>query len=136
MGTVPAVAEGVAVFALGGDLRAVDLATHLDRWTVTGGFSGSATVADGLVYAIRDGELARIDLADGFAYATFPGDGALAGKVVVTDDVVVVASDDATFVYRLWDGTELAVVDGGDLAAGDGVLLTVAGDTVTAWAWE
>jgi hypothetical protein len=137
MWTVPAVRDGDALVVLGGDLVAIDLVSHAERWRISDGFVGSPTVADGLVYAIRDGALIQVDQADGFLYRVFPGDGLLVGKPAVTDDVVVASSATATFVYQLWDGLELAELPtGGDLAVGEGYLVTVSGDTATTWAWQ
>ncbi|MEQ1571040.1 MAG: PQQ-binding-like beta-propeller repeat protein, partial [Myxococcota bacterium] len=98
MGTVPAVEGAFALVVAGDDLVGVDLAAGAVAWTVEGGFSGSPTVADGLGYAIRDGFVQQFDLADGYLVREFTGDGGATGKVIVTDDVVLVGSATAVHV--------------------------------------
>jgi hypothetical protein len=136
VGTVPAIEGDTALVIDGDDLVAIDLVAEATIWAVDDGFTGSASIADGLGYAIRYGEVVQVDLTDGYPVRTFPGDGALAGKIAVTDDVIVAGSPSATFVYSLSDGVELDVVGaGGEIAVGEGILVIADGDTLDAFTW-
>jgi outer membrane protein assembly factor BamB len=136
MGGVPAIADGVALLVAGDDLVAVDVPAGTIRWTVADGFSGSPTVAHGLGYAIRDGDVTQVDLADGYVFRDFVGDGALVGKPVLTDDVVIASSATNTFVWTLWDGVVVdSIASGGSLVVGDGTLALTSGSTVQTYTW-
>ena len=136
MNTVPALADDLAVLVAGDDLVGVDLIGRQLSWSIEGGFSGSPTLASGLVYAVRNGAVAQIDPADGYVVRTFAGDGDLAGKPIVTDDVLIATSSTETFVFRTWDGLVLDTLpQGGDASVGEGVVVLVDGDTVRAYDW-
>ncbi len=48
-----AVANGRAYF-IGSSLYCVNLATHTNAWSVSGGFGGTPAIANGIVYAISN----------------------------------------------------------------------------------
>jgi outer membrane protein assembly factor BamB len=118
----------------GDDLAAVDLATGETRWSYFQGFSDSASVANGMAYAVRNGAVVQIDLELGDIVRTFATGRSITSKPVVTDDVLVVASATRTYLYQLWDGAEVAQIpEGGELAVGDGLVVIVSGTRVAAY---
>jgi len=52
MNTVPAIDSGMAFIQQRPNLIAIDLTSHANVWTATGGVRGSPAVANGIVYAI------------------------------------------------------------------------------------
>ncbi|MEQ1505545.1 MAG: MopE-related protein, partial [Myxococcota bacterium] len=136
MYTVPAIADGVAVMIDFGDLVAVNVDTDEVSWSIDGGFSGSPTIANGAVYAVRDGDLLQIDLALGDQLRRFVGDGALAGKAAVTDDVAIATSADAVYLWPIGDPTAPLgpLPRGGEVVVGGGHLVVSDPTTITVFA--
>lgn len=81
-----------------GDLVAVDLATHTEKWRVPGAFAGTPAAADDQVFAL-DGTVLRVYDADtGDELWSYTADETLHGAPLVTAGNVYVASADHTWV--------------------------------------
>jgi PQQ-like domain/Putative metal-binding motif len=133
MSTVPAMEDDTALLIAGDDLVAVDLGSASISWTIANGFSGSPTLADGLGYVVHSGAVWQIDPSDSYVVREFVGDGLLAGKPLVTDDVLVVGSPSANWVFDLSTGAVLYVLEAGELAIAEDMAVITKGAEVTAF---
>ncbi len=104
------------------DLVAIDLDTHATLWSVNGQFTGTPSVAQGVVYAISGDTVQARSAATGRLLATYPaasGEG-LAGQPVITEDLVVVASAQRTYLFARHDRSIIQVLpDGGSVSVAD-----------------
>ena len=96
--------DAVTIPSGGKDLTAIDLATHAIVWTARSKFLGTPATAHQAVFAINAG--ASVDAYDsntGTYLGTYvaPGETALAGQPIVTNDTVIVASATKTYLFDL-----------------------------------
>jgi hypothetical protein len=101
-----AVADGRAYF-IGDSLYCVDLATQTNAWSVSGGFSGTPAIANGIVYAISNKVVCAFTTNGVFVrqYDANPGGYEnIFGPLIVTDDVLIATGEYGVYVFRLADG--------------------------------
>jgi len=101
-----AIADGRAYFTSKSKLMAVNLSTHLNLWEVSGNFSGTPAVANGIVYTISNSVVTAFTTNGVFVrnYDTAKSTEKLLGQLIVTDDVVIAAGSYGVYVFRLADG--------------------------------
>jgi outer membrane protein assembly factor BamB len=119
----------------GSRLLSFDLAQRTIGWQLSPGFHGQPAVSRGVIYALNGGALHARSEADGaLLWQWRPASGSLTGAVVVTANLVFVASSATTFAVDLQ--TRQAVwqhAKGGHLAlSNEGALLIVSNGSVTA----
>lgn len=92
-------------FGVAQELVCIDLDAREVRWRIQGDYAGTPAVADGMVYAIRDGRsVAAHRVADGSPRGVFPT-GATIGvpsvqpQPLVTNDQLIVAIGSGTYVF-------------------------------------
>jgi len=149
MGRTTAAADGRAYMVGNPDLFAVELETHQLVWKVEGRFFGTPAVANGIVYAISNNAVVAFAAHDGQYVGSYTASEGLGPPLIVTDDILLVASGNQTFVFdlgtfavrqtlpvggqfSLTDGA-LYIAEGGRLHAystGQDVTLVIAGDPV------
>ncbi len=121
-----AVANGFAFFTGVSALFGVDLSTRAVAWQVTNTFTGTPAVANGVVYAIAGSNVLACSQS-GQYLGSFAADSALAWQPIVTDDVLVVASDSKTYVFDLCTrNVRQTLPVGGFLSLANGVLYVAA----------
>lgn len=96
-----------AYFTTPSKLMAADLALRANLWEVSGPFSGTPAVANGMVYAISNSVVNAYTTNGVFvrAYNTGSSVETLTGQLIVTDDVLLVAGNYGVYIFRLNDGT-------------------------------
>jgi hypothetical protein len=106
MNRTVAIADGRAYFTSTTSLFCVDLAQHQNVWTNSGSFSGTPAVANGNVYAISNGVVCAYT-TNGAYVNTYRGTNgsAFSGQLIVTDDVLIVAGNYGTYIFKLSDAT-------------------------------
>jgi hypothetical protein len=102
-----AIAGGLAYFTSDSSLYAVNLALHTNAWSLSGPFTGTPSVANGLVYAVSNSVINAYTTNGVFvrSYAATGGGATLYGQLIVTDDVLIVGGSYGIYVFRLADGT-------------------------------
>jgi large repetitive protein len=121
------------------DLVGINLDTQATVWSVNGEFTGTPAVSSGAVFAISSNTVQARSAADGILVATYatPAGTYLSGQPIVTDDLVITASDSNTFIFGRYDRALLATLNrGGHPAVVDDALIisSPATGTITAWA--
>ncbi|MDB4877666.1 MAG: cell adhesion domain protein [Gemmatimonadetes bacterium] len=119
MNTAPVLGDANDVIdAQGGRLLSFDLAKRQIAWEVTGGFTGQPSVANGVVYVAKSGQVEAHREADGGLLWTWvPPQGAVTGPMIVTNNILLVATAAATYVIDLGThGTTWSYPAGGQLA--------------------
>jgi outer membrane protein assembly factor BamB len=110
MNTISAL-DGTRAYVIGHpNLYGIELATGATSWTVTGNFSGSPAVAGGTVYANSGTTVKAYDTATVAAGLTYTADQALVEQPIITDDALIVASNNKTYVFSRSSGTLLQTV--------------------------
>jgi PQQ-like domain/Bacterial Ig domain len=102
-----AVANGRAYF-IGDRLYCVNLATHTNGWSVSGGFNYTPAVANGIVYAISNKVVSAFTTNGVFVRQYDPNPGGyenISGPLIVTDDVLIATGAYGVYVFRLADGS-------------------------------
>ena len=101
-----AIADGRSYF-VGSSLYCVDLGTHTNAWAVSGGFSGTPAVANGIVYAISNHFVSAFTTNGVFVRQFDPNSyyENYYGPLIVTDDVLMAVGAYGVYIYRLADGT-------------------------------
>lgn len=126
--TAPAVIEGLVLVADERErLTALDAATGAVTWRREIGLVArlAADAAAGLAVAVLDsGEVIALELADGAQRSTWPYRG-IAQSVVITEGVVIVASDERTTAVDARSGEELWQVPGESALAGEGAAVAL-----------
>jgi len=114
-----AVADGRAYF-IGSSLYCVNLATHTNAWAVSGGFSGTPAVANGIVYAISNHFVSAFTTNGVFVRQFDPNSfyESYYGPLIVTDDVLIAAGAYGVYIYRLTDGTIQQLISSYDPSTG------------------
>lgn len=139
MDTAPVVTSDAAYTANSTGLFAVDLASHTLTWHAERPCSGVPTVANGRVYVYTtdDDAVSVYDAATGDPLATYAGDPGLIGQPIVTDDLVLFANDQTTWVYDLATGDLVSALSaGGWLTLANGRLYAAGADGyLTTWTW-
>jgi len=102
-----AIGNGRAYFTSTTKLMAADLALRTNLWEVSGRFSGTPAVANGIVYAISNTVVNAYTTNGVFvrAYNTGSSVETLTGQLIVTDDVLLVAGSYGVYIFRLADGS-------------------------------
>ncbi len=103
MNTVSAIDGGRAFVQQRPNLIAIDLTTHTNAWTVTGGVKGSPAVANGIVYAIIGDGVQAFSAQNGTSLGIYEAtnDTGVAWQPIVTDDALFISSPSATYVFNL-----------------------------------
>jgi len=130
MDTTPVIAGRLALVVSGEALMAVDLDSHVVKWSAPGNFIHTIpAVADDTIYALNAGAVDAYRLADGQLLWSYPADGALVNAPLVAGGYLYVASDAHTYVL---DRATHAVVweaeHGGWLTVADGYLYVAQAD--------
>ena len=102
-----AVADGHACF-IGDRLYCVNLATHTNAWSVSGSFSGTPAIANGIVYAISNKVVSAFTTNGIFVRQYDPNPGGyenISGPLIVTDDALIATGAYGVYVFRLADGS-------------------------------
>jgi hypothetical protein len=102
-----AIDNGRAYF-IGDSLYCVNLATQTNAWSVSGGFSGTPAIANGIVYAISNKVVSAFTTNGVFVrqYDANPGGYEnLFGPLIVTDDALIATGEFGIYVFRLADGS-------------------------------
>ena len=121
----------------GTTLVSFDLGARSVRWRSAGNYSGSLAVDRGVVFADAGIELALLNESTGEKLDSWfaPAGHALAGNLLVTDNLIFAQTDAATYaIDRDTLGTVWSTNTVGDLALGDGLLLISNSAAVTAFA--
>lgn len=96
-------ADADHLFAIGsGKLYGIPTNNPTNYWTVAGKFSGSPAVANGIVYAIDGSEVRAYSANDGKPIGVYTADPNLTEQPIITDDVLIVASAEKTYVFDLY----------------------------------
>jgi len=102
-----AIAGGRAYF-VGSSLYCVNLATHTNAWSVSGGFSGTPAIANGIVYAISNKVVSAFTTNGVIVRQYDPNPGGyenISGPLIVTDDALIASGAYGVYVFRLADGS-------------------------------
>lgn len=129
--STPAIATGRAYFIdktnQNTELVCVDLTSRQVSWkAAASGLKGSPAVANGIVYALRWGEVLAYDAITGALVRAYPTGTtfALNHQPIVTDDAVIAASDDRVWIWDLATGSVRQILTpGGLISMADGYLL-------------
>jgi|GEM_PF-366881 len=121
------------------DLTCINLDTHAVVWSVNGDFNGTPAVSSGTVFALSGNTVQGRTATDGSLIATYaaPAGTYLSRQPIVTDDLVIAASDSNTFIFGRYDNTLIGTLNrGGSPAVVDDALIisSPATGTVSAWA--
>ena len=121
------------------DLTCINLDTHAVVWSVNGDFNGTPAVSSGTVFALSGNTVQGRTATDGSLIATYaaPAGTYLSWQPIVTDDLVIAASNSNTFIFGRYDNTLIATLNrGGSPAVVDDALIisSPATGTVSAWA--
>ena len=129
-----AIAHGRAYFTSGANLYCVNLGTQTNAWAVSGGFSGTPAVANGIVYAISNKFLSAFTTNGVFVRQFDPGTyyENYSGQLIVTDDVLIATGSYGAYVYRLADGTIQQLISSYNPANGwyEGFTISLANNTL------
>lgn len=124
MNTAPVFGDTYGYVISPPNLFAIDPATMKQAWTVNGGYTRFASVANGVVYALTGGNLRALDATTGATRWTFAGDGGLAYPAVIANGHVYVSSGSNVYaVNAATHAQEWTAPVGGWLAIGEGILL-------------
>lgn len=133
-GRTVAVADGRAYFTSDANLYCVNLGTHTNAWAVSGGFSGTPAVANGVVYAISNHFVSAFTTNGAFVRQFDPNTyyENYSGPLIVTDDVLMAAGSYGLYVYRLADGTIQQLISSYNPANGyyEGFTISLANNTL------
>lgn len=123
MNRTVAAANGRA-FAVGNpNLHAIDLDGRKLAWEAAGNFIGTPAVANGVVYAISNQTICAFTAHEGQFVGQYAASESLRTQPIVTDDVLIAASDSTTFVFDLATfELRQTLAEGGELSLADGVL--------------
>ncbi len=130
-----AIADGRAYF-IGSSLYCVNLATHTNAWSVSGGFNGTPAVANGIVYAISNKVVSAFTTNGTFVRQFDPNPGGyenMSGPLIVTDDVLLATGAYGVYIFRLADGSiqqQISSYSGPPYYLYYGDTLSLANDTV------
>jgi hypothetical protein len=130
-----AIANGRAYF-IGSSLYCVDLATHTNAWSVSGGFNGTPAVANGMVYAISNKVVSAFTTNGVFVRQFDPNPGGyenISGPLIVTDDVLMATGAYDIYIFRLADGSiqqQISSYSGPPYYLYYGVTLSLANNTL------
>jgi hypothetical protein len=115
-----AIADRRAYFTSGANLYSVNLALHTNAWSVSGGFSGTPAVANGIVYAISNKFLSAFTTNGVFVRQFDPTSyyENFSGPLIVTDDVLMAAGAYGVYIFRLADGTIKQLISSYDPSTG------------------
>ena len=115
-----------------GHLFAIDVTTHATAWTVSGTFKGSPAVANGVVYALNDGDVKAYSSQTGALVGTYAtGDFSIAGQPIVTNDALIVTSNSNTYIFNLQTfALKQTLASGGVASLASGVLYLAGTDGV------
>ena len=106
------VAGGLAYFTSDSSLYSIDLARHTNAWSISGPFTGTPAVANGLVY-VHSNAFVNAYTTNGVfirKYNTGISYESLLGPLIVTDDVLIVAGSYGVYIFRLADGSVQQVI--------------------------
>jgi hypothetical protein len=137
--SVAAISDGQAFLIGSNGLFAVNLSTQSESWQVSGNtFSGSPAVANGVVYAISGDTVEAFNAASGAPVGTYTaGESLLADpQPIVTDDSLIVASADKTYIFNLQQQTLAGSLPVGGLLSLANNVLYVASDSGILYAYE
>ncbi len=150
-GATPVVGDGTLFAPNGfGDYNGDDFNAETGQLTGTYTADNPPAIAKGYGYFLQSGTLAAINLSNNTIVWTFTGDGTLdTSPIVVNQDVIIGASSgniyalDATTGQQVWNVNAGATIPAGagwgkgiplsGLAAGHGLLIVPAGDSVIAY---
>ena len=121
------------------DLVCINLDSQATVWSVNGEFTGTPAISSGTVFSISSNTIQARSASDGSLVGTYttPAGTYLYGQPIVTDDLVITASDSNTFIFGRYDRVLLATLNrGGHPAVVDDALIisSPASGTVSAWA--
>jgi hypothetical protein len=120
-----------------GRLLSFDTQNKTIAWEIPGGFGGMPSVAEGVVYVVRNGILEARDEATGdFVWSWTPPEGSLKSPVIVTQTHVIACTSANTYTIELlgrdsdWSYPASGYLSLGNdtlyIAGGDGVLTAIA----------
>jgi hypothetical protein len=124
MNRVSALAGNRAFLIGNPDLYSVDLANGSTAWSVSGSFSGSPAVANGVVYAATSGGVNAYDAATGAFLRTYASSASITSpQPIVTGDAMFVTTSTETLIYHLGSGAILQRIPRtGSIAVADGAI--------------
>ena len=137
--TISAISDGQAFLIGSNGLFAVNLSAQNESWQVSGNtFGGSPAVANGVVYAISGDTVEAFNAASGAPVGTYnAGESLLADpQPIVTDDSLIVASADKTYIFNLQQQTLAGSLPVGGLLSLANNVLYVASDSGILYAYE
>ncbi|MEM8680456.1 MAG: dockerin type I domain-containing protein, partial [Planctomycetota bacterium] len=110
-------------------LAAIDLITRAVKWQAEGWFQGSPAIGGDTVYAVTQGFLEAYDAMSGEPMGVFiSSEPLMRQQPIVTDDAVIVRSDDATHIFdRVSRAEVLTIPVAGHLSLANDTLF-IAGD--------
>jgi outer membrane protein assembly factor BamB len=117
MNRVSALAGGQAFLIGNPDLYSVNLSTGETVWTVPGYFAGTPAANAGVVFALQGTEVKSYSASTGASVQTYTADQHLREQPIVTDDVVIAASSEKTYIFSRSSGELLHTLSfGGSIA--------------------
>lgn len=128
--SAPVISNRTAIVVSAGGLHAIDLDTHLARWTVYGNYGSALPAVDkDLVYAINGSTLEARQLSNGALTASFISQTPLINSPIVTGAYVYVSSGTQTYVLRRANlQIEQTIPESGWLALANGYLFIARSD--------
>lgn len=120
------------------DLTCINLDTQAVVWSINGDFAGTPAVSSGVIFTLSANTIQARTAADGSLVASYttPSGTYLYGQPVVTDDLVIAASDSNTFIFGRYDQALLATLNrGGHPAVVDDALIISSPSTGTVSSW-
>ena len=135
MTTAPVFSSSLGYVIAPPNLYAIDPVQQKVAWTANGAFQGTAAVANGVVYAITQGNLQARDAATGMFLWSFAGDGGLSYPPVITPRFVYVSSGTHTYAVdpSQHSATWTANVGGWLSVAAGKLLIASANGTLSAY---
>jgi len=120
------------------DLVCIHLDTQAIVWSINGEFTGTPATASGVVFAISSNTVQARSAVDGNLLGTYsaPPGVYLTQQPIITDDLVIAASDSNTYLFGRYDSVLLQTLPrGGHIAVVDDALLISSPATATLSAW-
>ncbi len=132
MNTAPTLGDANDVIAAqGGRLLAFDLTRRVVGWELTGGYAGQPSIANGVIYVARSGQVeAHRESDGGLLWTWVPPQGSVLGPMIVTNNLLLVTTATATYAIDLsTHGNTWSYPAGGLIAIAKSGLLLIAQTT-------
>jgi hypothetical protein len=119
MNTAPVLGDANDVIdAQGGRLLSFDLVKRQIAWEITGGYAGQPSVANGVIYVTKSGQVeAHRESDGGLLWTWVPPTGSVTGPMIVTKNILLVTTAAAMYAIDLGThGSTWSYPGGGQIA--------------------